>query len=671
MPYYWNRWRYRKGYYPRRQLWWPRRRFGRRRYRKTFRKRWPIYRRRRWVRNRKYYKKKKLKWLLIKQFQPQQIRKAKIKGMICLFQCGPRRLHYNWTQYMQTMTPEYWEGGGGWSQLKFSLGSLYQQHEFMHNIWTYSNVQLPLCRYKGCMFKFYRTDKIDYIVNYEICLPMLDNVEKHAMAQPFNMLKSRHKILVKSKRTKPNGKLFKKKFIRPPEQLQNSWYFQSELCNEGLVMITATAIDLDRFYLNPESVSNSITLTCINPAVFTNHNFQQSQLGTTVWKPNANWYLYGSRNGAQTVGDLSYLGQTKTREPGKPMKLFENKWDEIKKNTNVNWGNPFFYQYLGDNYQIYTSTKSLDESKSELNKPLKNNANYSLITMPLLVKVRYTPGKDTGVGNIVYLIRNTDPNTGWDPDRDIDLQFSGYPLWTLFWGWTDWQRKLKKATRIETDWLVCFRSPFLDKKLTVYCPLDDSYIHGNSPYQTEHFSESDWDQWYPSERWQMVSIESICKTGPGVAKTTTQSIEAHCSYCFYFNFGGCPKQLPNVTDPCQQPHYPVPHSELQGPETQDPEIPPQTETWEFDFRRDTLTQAAAKRLKKDFTTPTLLSTDGNKLQSTPALQTQQTLEKEDEASTSEEETTTLQQQLINLRKRRHQLKRRINQLISHTPVLKY
>nr|UGV36889.1 MAG: ORF1 [TTV-like mini virus] len=669
MPYYWNRWRHRKGYYPRRKIWWPRRRFGRRRYRKTFRKRWPLYRKRRWVRNKRYYRKKKLKYLIVKEFQPQQIRRAKIKGMICLFQCGPRRLHFNWTQYMQTVTPEKWEGGGGWSQLKFSMGSLYQQHEFMHNIWTYSNVQLPLCRYKGCMFKFYRTENVDYIVNYEICLPMLDNVEKHAMAQPFNMLKSRHKILVKSKRTCTNGKLYKKKFIRPPEQLKNSWYFQSELCNEGLVMITASAIDLNRFYLNPQSYSNSITLTCINPVVFTNHNFQQSQLGTTDWRPNANWYLYGLINGGNTVGDLCYLGQTKTREPGKPLNTLKD--TDLHKNTNVNWGNPFYFRYLLDDYPIYTSQKNIKEAYTLKGTTLKDNENFSKITMPILVKVRYTPGKDTGLGNIIYLIRNTDPNTGWDPDRDIDLQFSGYPLWTLFWGWTDWQRKLKKATRIESDWLVCFRSDFCDKKLSVYCPIDDSYIHGNSPYQTEHFNIDDWDKWYPSERWQMVSIEDICKTGPGVAKTSSTSIEAHCGYCFYFKFGGCPKDLPNVTDPCQQQHYPVPHYQLQGPETQDPATAPQTETWEFDFRRDTITKTASKRLKKDFTTTTLLPTDGNKLQPEPSLQTQQTLEKEDEASTSEEETTPLQQQLINLRKRRHQLKRRINQLISHTPQLKY
>lgn len=130
---------------------------------------------------------------------------------MCLVQCGPDRLHFNWTQYMDTVTPEKWQGGGGWSQIKFSLGSLFQQREYMNNYWTVSNVGLPLTRYRGCTFKFYRAKDIDYIVYYTTCQPMLDNVMLHATAQPANMLMRKNKIIVKSQRTKPNGKLWVKK----------------------------------------------------------------------------------------------------------------------------------------------------------------------------------------------------------------------------------------------------------------------------------------------------------------------------------------------------------------------------------------------------------------------------------------------------------------------------
>nr|UGV38021.1 MAG: ORF1 [TTV-like mini virus] len=660
-----NRWNWRR----RRPRY--RRYFRRRRTTKTFRPRWGLYRRRHWVRKRKYrkYRKRKLKSIVIRQFQPDKIVKAQVKGTICLYQCGPDRLHFNWTQYMQTVTPEYWQGGGGWSQIKFSLGSLYQQHEFMSNIWTKSNVALPLVRYYGCTFKFYRNLDIDYIVWYSTCLPMLDNVMLHATAQPANMLMRKHKIIVKSLRTKPNGPLYVKKRIRPPQIFQNHWYFQKELCNEGLLLLTTTPIDLQRYYLNPESCSNSITLTCINPSLFQNHNFQQSGLGTRVWSPSNDYYLYGAIQEPHKVGDLIYLGQTRTNEPGKSINTAKD-LNAYKKDFPTNFGNPFFHRYTDDTYIVYSSLKSLDETwnlKDQLFETHKNT--YSPISQPILQKVRYCPGKDKGDTNTIYLIKVTD-YSNWDPPADPDLKFSGFPLWTLFWGWTDWQKKLKKAINIHSDYLVCFQTGTITEKLKAYCPLDDSYIHGNSPYQKDNFNIQDWDIWWPSERYQMTSIENICKTGPGVAKTTSKSLEAHCNYTFFFKWGGCPKQIENITDPCNQPDYPIPHTELQTPEAQDPETDPTKELYKFDFRRDTITPTAAKRLKKDTKTSTFISTDTNKCNSEPTIQDIQTFEKENETSSEEEEKAPLQQQLELLRHHRKSLRLRINRLISHTPSIK-
>nr|UGV38175.1 MAG: ORF1 [TTV-like mini virus] len=673
-------WWYRNKYYPyrwnfrrtqRRRYKWPRRRLRRRRAFTTLRRRWTTYRRQPWVRKFKYLKKKK-KSIILRQFQPPKIRRCTIKGNMCLLQCGPDRLHFNWTQYMDTVTPEKWQGGGGWSQIKFSLGSLFQQREYMNNYWTVSNVGLPLTRYRGCTFKFYRAKDIDYIVYYTTCQPMLDNVMLHATAQPANMLMRKHKIIVKSQRTKPNGKLWVKKRIRPPEQMQNRWYFQKELCNEGLLLLTTTLIDLDRYYLNPDACSNSITLTCINVTAFTNHNFQQSGMGTVDWTPNHNYWLYGARPGATLVKHLIYLGQTKTNEAGKEMSGFSN-ITEYRRNSNVNFGNPFHHRYLDDSYSIYSSAHNLEWCFQNSNKDKKitdAGSGFTEYTQYLLRKVRYCPNKDTGSTNTIYLLKNTD-NSNWDPPADPDLKFSGFPLWTLFWGWTDWQVKLKKALRIHQDYIVCFQTNVINEKMTCYCPLDDSYIHGNPPYQTEGFNPQDWDIWYPSQRYQMMSIENICKTGPGVAKTSTKSLEAHCYYKFYFNWGGCPKDIQNINDPCQQPDYPVPHLELQGPETEDPEtMSPTKELYKFDWRRDTLTAKATERLKKDSKSSILISTDTNRSDTQPTTTRSETFEKEDEASTEEEDQTPLQQQLQQLRQHRQLLKQRINRLITQTPSIK-
>ncbi len=225
--------------------------------------------------------------------------------------------------------------------------------------------------------------------------------------------------------------------------MQNRWYFQKELCNEGLLLLTTSLIDLDRYYLNPDACSNSITLTCINVTAFTNHNFQQSGMGTVYWTPNRNYWLYGARNGATLVEHLIYLGQTKTNEAGKEMSGFNN-LQAYTKDTNVNFGNPFFHMYLNDSYTIYSSNHDLAWCFNNNNKKLQLSTNgFVEYTQPLLKKVRYCPNKDTGSTNTIYLLKNTD-NTSWDPPADPDLKFSGYPLWTLFWGWTDWQVKLKK-----------------------------------------------------------------------------------------------------------------------------------------------------------------------------------------------------------------------------------
>lgn len=123
---------------------------------------------------------------------------------MCLLQCGPNRIENNWTQYMNSYVPEENDGGGGWSQLKFSLGSLYEERQLVRNYWTKSNVGLPLVRYTGAVFKFYRTLDTDYIVHYRNCLPMLDTEMQHTNAQPSAMLLYKHKIIVPSFKSEPH-----------------------------------------------------------------------------------------------------------------------------------------------------------------------------------------------------------------------------------------------------------------------------------------------------------------------------------------------------------------------------------------------------------------------------------------------------------------------------------
>ncbi len=97
MPYY-RRYRY----YPRRH-----RRIWRRRIRGTLRRR-RYWRRRHWVRK----PKRKLRKIFIQEWQPSTIKKLKVVGKYPIFEGTTERTGHNNTQYIDTITPYKYPGGG-------------------------------------------------------------------------------------------------------------------------------------------------------------------------------------------------------------------------------------------------------------------------------------------------------------------------------------------------------------------------------------------------------------------------------------------------------------------------------------------------------------------------------------------------------------------------------
>nr|UGV36974.1 MAG: ORF1 [TTV-like mini virus]UGV37327.1 MAG: ORF1 [TTV-like mini virus]UGV38692.1 MAG: ORF1 [TTV-like mini virus] len=683
MPYYPFRTYYRRRYFNRRRKWKPRRRFRLWRPRSTLFRRWN-WRRPRRVRRRYFFKRKK-KNLILRQWQPHKINKCKIKGLMCLFQAGPHRISNNWTQYMNSTTPELWDGGGGWSQLKFSLNSLYEQRQYVRNVWTKSNVALPLVRYTGCMFKFYRTQDTDYIVHYKNCLPMLDTEQQHTNAQPSAMLMYRKKILVPSFKTEPHKrKPYIKKRIKPPPQLQNKWYFQQDLADTGLLMITTTACDLDRFYLSKLSVSNSITIRCLNTRLFQSRNFQQTDLGETYWGPKSQYWLWSGHSDLDTpLEDLIFLGQTQRRHPGHTIKQIKDKfssWPGTKLNYSQRiemFGNIFDPAYLKGDDQVMISTGTLSPDQI-FNKLLVNGQKtktareigLGMLTQPLLVDCRYTPNKDTGIGNQVYFLKNTRNEENWDAPAQSNLSLTGYPLWLAFWGYADWHKKVHLMQQIDLNYILTFKTDFLDQKLPGYVTLDETFFEGYSPYRHEDSHPSilpeDTAHWLPKFKYQQVAIDNICKTGPGTVKTSKNSIEAHCFYKFYFKWGGCPNELENIADPVQQPKYPLPSKLIQGIEIQNPESSPTKELYDFDFRRQMLTKKAAKRITKDSTTTTTLFTDSTAWSADPQAE-----ETPSEKTQESEEEETAESVLLDLQLQQRQLRNRIFKLMRHTPKLQF
>nr|UGV36659.1 MAG: ORF1 [TTV-like mini virus] len=686
MPRFYRRGNWRR-FYQRKRNYRTRRPYRFWRFRKFIRPRHRLFRRRRWVRKRfNRHFKKKLKYIYLKQYQPKKIRKCKVKGMICLFQCGPHRINREWTAFMNSFYPEYYEGGGGWSQIKFSLESLYEQRQLLRNHWTSSNVLLPLVRYNGCKFVFYRTNDVDYIAHYSICLPMLDTVYQHTNAQPNNMLMYPKHIFVPSLKTNPRGKKYIKKRIRPPEQFLNEWYFQVDLYKTPLVLLTTTACDFNRWFLNPKSFSNNVTIATLNTKLFTNHNFIQTGLGTTYWGPQQGKYLYGLRNGDDdpTISQLIFLGQTTRYSEGYPIN--NSDWSKYsdKQGKLENFGNIFYDKYLNGEQGVFispTPPSTVFENKQDRNKKLsevnkttsEGGKNWSIakLTQPIFETLRYNPDRDTGQGNKIYLVKTSDNDYGWPEPEDEDLIYTGYPLWCLFWGWIDWQAKYNKISKIDDNYIIVLKTTMTYPQYQPIVLLDKPFLSGHSTWLNENRTPDDSENWHPKVKFQSLSVEFICESGPGTVKTSTNSIEAHMRYCFYFKWGGCPNDLENIVDPGEQKHYPVPHTELQGPEIQDPTSDYRNEIWPWDVRHQTLTKRAAKRIKTDFTSEQSLFTDSS-LQADPQrTETLQQISTFNETQTSEEEEETPELQLQQLKRTQRKLKLRIKRLIKQTPNIKF
>nr|UGV42570.1 MAG: ORF1 [TTV-like mini virus] len=648
MPPYWRRpWRRRRIWRRRRRprLWRPRNYFQRR-----------LWRRRRRVR--RFYKnfyrhkiRRKLPKKFLIQWQPETINKCTIKGQKCLFQGGKDRLSHNFYEYYGSYVPTLQPGGGGWSLSVYSLDSLYEDFNLMQNYWTKSNAGLPLCTYQGCILKFYQTETTDYVVKIDRCWPMVDTELTHANSHPQRMLLDKKTIKIPSLRTKRRRKPYKRVFVRPPNQMMNKWYFQQDLSNTKLLMITATACDLLYPYISAKALSNNITLLFLNTNFFKNQNFQTPSL-TTGYTPKANTYMYGRVGGLTTkptkLQDITYLGNTKDNQRGKPINSANN--------TIANWGNPFWHEYLHGEVPVYTSQNSPETL-------ISNESKVSELTEmaePYFIRSIYNPDKDTGNGNVLYFVPNSQGNDWLEPDIN-SRKISGFPLWLMFWGWTDWIKKLHNLPHLEENWILVFKTTFIADKLPAYVMIDESFKDGKGPYQTD-LSIFDSQHFHPRFQFQQESNEHMSQSGPGVARPpSNNSVQAKMTYKFRFKWGGCPRQLEKVYDPSQQIKWSTPNRQLPGLQIQDPKTSPETYFYPWDVRHDLLTKKSIQRVTEYQETDESLLPIKTGCRSNPeALQTSQ--KQEDETSDEEEEKTSLQLQLRKLRHRQQQLKQLLLQL---------
>nr|UGV39033.1 MAG: ORF1 [TTV-like mini virus] len=657
MPFYrWRRpWR----------RWYHRRRFRRRYSRRPFRRR---FWRRQWVR-----KKRKLPKIKISEWQPTKIVKSKVKGIYPCFIANHKRLSNNFVQWIDSTTAHLMPGGGGFGIIQFTLNGLYELFCKAQNWWTKSNCGLPLVRFQGTTLKFWAAENYDYVVQIQRCYPMCCTDLMYMSCQPFIMMMTKNTIFVPCTKKRPRAKPYKKIFVRPPAQMKTEWYFQSQLAKTGLIIIRTAACSLDRIYTGSTASSTTIGLVSLHTTTFQYHNWKNYP-PTTGYKPQEKIWFYGTLNGEsdpenEKQKNLIYLGGTGPLTQGEPISNESNLATYF--NNNKKWGNIFDPHYLYGSSQVFITNKTNNEIKQELlknnnlDKTVKNQEPrlFTPRTLPLLVECRYNPLADKGKGNKIYLISITSDVETWHEPKNQKLMRKDAPLWILTWGWFDWQTKLAEVHRIETEYLTVIESPYITPFLKYYVFLDNNFYTWPplSPYGTE-LNAADRQNFFPKNNFQVQSINEIASCGPGVIKLNKdQSAEAHFNYKLHFKFGGCPAPMETICNPIEEAVYPIPNSKYQTTSLQSPTTPLSTYLYDFDERRQQITQRAAKRIKKDSETEhDIFQITGTTTMDLPASHQKTSQETTSESEESEEE---IQQQLLNLRRKQLKLKRRILTLL--------
>lgn len=571
MPFWWNR---------RRKFWYGR--WRKRRYPTKTRKRrrrWPRRRprrftRRRRKRRRRHKVRRKKQTIPVRQWQPDSIVKCKIKGHGFLVAGSESNQFYCYTQQKEQYTQPKAPGGGGFGCERFTLQYLYKEWEAHRNVWTKTNDYKDLCRYTGSKFTFYRHNDIDFIINYDRQPPFDIKKDTYYQIHPQSMLLARHKKVLLSAKTNPNGPQKISFKIKPPKQMITKWFFQEEFAEYDLLKLQAAATQIPYSLYGPNTQSPCITIHALNTTFYQRHNWAQQTAGP--WIPYNNYPLSGKityvdiNNKSHTVSTTSY-------------------YSTIDKDTG-------FFQS-----GVLQATDVKKDGQTYAERPLALG--------------RYNPEEDTGKGNKVWFT-SVLADSHWAPPSDPDLIIVEEPLYITFFGFWDWIVKAKGKVGFLQQGMFVVQSPAI-KPLTpttqkAWPILDYSFVLGKMPYD-ETLTNADKRMWYPTAYKQRQIINAIVESGPyspKLANLKSSTWQLPYKYTFYFKWGGPQITEHTVQDPKGQEVYPVPDKLFERIQVADPlkqKYKAMLRPW--DYRRGHITPKALKRMSENLPTDSSLSSD--------------------------------------------------------------
>nr|UHK05355.1 MAG: ORF1 [Torque teno midi virus] len=574
-------------------FWWKRRRrpwFGRYRYRrprKYQRRRRYITRRRgrrtarRRRRRRRYKVRRKRKQITIKQWQPESIRKCKIKGFGCLVLGGQGTQFLCFTNEADNYVPPKVPSGGGFGSEVITLEYLYKQYKAHNCVWTASNNYKDLCRYTGCTITLFRHPTTDFVFSYSIMPPFTINQFTYPDIHPQNLLLRKHHRVILSQASKPNGKVKVKVKIKPPKQMISKWFFQRQFADVPLVLLQASAASFTYPRIGQLSASQLLTINYLNPEFWGQADWAQYRQGP---------YL-NIATGTQLTG--TYTTRQGTSSITVPPSL-EKSESAYYSSINIDTG--------------WFNTKFLNSFKIT-----KNNVTYAHLPM---AAARYNPNEDTGEGNEVWL---TSVVTGHftKPSKTPDYLIQGLPLWMAFYGFWNYLQYTSKDKNIFSSHMFVVRCKAIKPMNTTitsdYYPfVDKDFVMGKLPYD-EYISDLDKKLWYPTAKKQIITINQLVQCGPFIPRydnVTISTWELNYSYKFYFKWGGPTTTDPPCDDPKTQGLYDVPDTvqkaiQILNPKSQKPE----TMFHEWDYRRGFITSTALKRMQQNLETDSSVQSD--------------------------------------------------------------
>lgn len=476
---------------------------------------------------------------------------------------------------MNNWVPPKVPGGGGLSISRYNLEYLYEQWQLHNNIWTASNVDFDLCRYTGCKIIFYRHTHVDFVVKYQRFYPMTESSHTPLTTHPLLLLLEKNHILIPSKITQPHGKNYIKKKIKPPEQMTNKWFFTREFSQTPLLLLKASACDLNYVKMGKESENNLTNLWSINTAFYqVGHIGMGNSQAAGPYYPLATQYYRDQQQ-------IKYKKNNKEITTG-----ITNSYE-----SSVSWNKGWFSTGV-------LNADEIVDPKTE-GKPI--------------YQCRYNPNIDTGKGNKIWL-KSMFADSWGPPSTESYLIVEDEPLWLAFYGWFDYINSLKPAYDIFEKYTLVIQSKFfqVQTQANFIVPIDDSFVNGKSIYNSDLTTREKSRAWIPTLKHQQMSINNIVKCGPFITRPEGRytNWELHVKYSFFFKWGGALQTEKTVLNPTTASKYPVPDNLRQTVQITDPTKQiPQTIFHTWDYRRDLLTKKALKRMYEHLSDEQTISTD--------------------------------------------------------------